>query len=240
MSTVLPSSREQMQQITDPCVETQPDVEHTSWRSRTERPVPRSWVVSKRVLDVAIALVALAGSSPILAVAMIFIVLSSPGSPLFAQERVGIYGRRFTILKLRTMRPKAHESLDALRGTSEVSGPVFKMKRDPRVFFVGRLLRKLSIDEIPNLVSVLSGHMSIVGPRPPLPSEVEGYDDYAFRRLRVKPGITCVWQISGRSAIDFDEWMRLDHEYLDNWSPLYDLKIILATFPAVLLGKGAY
>jgi lipopolysaccharide/colanic/teichoic acid biosynthesis glycosyltransferase len=229
-----------MQQSTDPCVPTQTDVESTSWRSRSERFVPRSWIISKRALDVVIAVVALAGTSPVLVVSMIAIVLSSPGSPFFAQERVGIYGRRFTILKLRTMRPNAHESLDALRGASEVSGPVFKMKRDPRVFFVGRLLRKLSIDEIPNLVSVLMGHMSIVGPRPPLPSEVEGYDEYAFRRLRVKPGITCIWQISGRSAIDFDEWMRLDHEYLDNWSPLYDLKIILATLPAVLFGRGAY
>ncbi|MGD0476513.1 MAG: sugar transferase, partial [Candidatus Velthaea sp.] len=123
---------------------------------------------------------------------------------------------------------------------NEVTGPVFKMKDDPRVFPFGRLLRKLSIDELPNLVNVLLGQMSIVGPRPPLPTEVEGYGEFALRRLRAKPGITCLWQMSGRSGIDFDEWMKLDHAYLDNWSPLYDLKIILATIPAVLFGRGAY
>jgi lipopolysaccharide/colanic/teichoic acid biosynthesis glycosyltransferase len=143
------------------------------------------------------------------------------------------------MFKLRTMRPNAHAALETLRAANDVTGPVFKMKNDPRVFPLGRLLRKLSIDELPNLVNVLLGQMSIVGPRPPLPSEVEGYTDYAFRRLRAKPGITCVWQASGRSSIDFNEWMRMDHEYLDNWSPAYDLKIILSTIPAVLFGKGA-
>jgi lipopolysaccharide/colanic/teichoic acid biosynthesis glycosyltransferase len=206
---------------------------------RAERPVPPSWVITKRTVDVTIASIALTLSAPILVVSMIGIVISSPGSPIFTQERVGLYGRRFTMFKLRTMRPNAHAALETLRAANDVTGPVFKMKNDPRVFPLGRLLRKLSIDELPNLVNVLLGQMSIVGPRPPLPSEVEGYTDYAFRRLRAKPGITCVWQASGRSSIDFNEWMRMDHEYLDNWSPAYDLKIILSTIPAVLFGKGA-
>ena len=171
---------------------------------------------------------------------MIAIVICSPGSPIFAQERVGLYGRRFTMFKLRTMKINAHAQQEALRSINEVSGPVFKIKSDPRVFALGRILRKLSIDELPNLVNVLLGNMSIVGPRPPLPSEVEKYNDYALRRLRVKPGITCVWQISGRSNVDFNEWMRLDHTYIDNWSPAYDIKIMLSTIPAVLFSKGAY
>jgi lipopolysaccharide/colanic/teichoic acid biosynthesis glycosyltransferase len=207
---------------------------------RVDRMVPQSWHKAKRAVDIAIALTGLTLSAPILAVSSIAIVLSSPGSPFFTQERVGLYGRRFTMFKLRTMKHNSHDQQHAMRDTNEVSGPVFKMKSDPRVFPVGRMLRKLSIDELPNLLNVLSGEMSIVGPRPPLPSEVEKYDDFALRRLRAKPGITCVWQISGRSNVDFDEWMRLDHLYLDNWSPAYDTKILLSTIPAVLFGKGAY
>jgi lipopolysaccharide/colanic/teichoic acid biosynthesis glycosyltransferase len=216
------------------------NIDVSSWRYQAEREVPKSWFISKRALDIALSAAGLAVTAPLLIVASVGIMISSPGSPIFAQERVGLYGRRFTMYKLRTMRPNAHGDLHALRSTNEVSGPVFKMKNDPRVFAFGRLLRKLSIDEIPNLINVLFGQMSIVGPRPPLPSEVEGYSDYAHRRLRAKPGITCVWQASGRSSIDFNEWMRLDHLYIDSWSPLYDLKIILSTIPAVLSGKGAY
>jgi lipopolysaccharide/colanic/teichoic acid biosynthesis glycosyltransferase len=212
----------------------------TSWRHSSERLVPKSWITAKRFTDIALALVGLALTAPILILAMLAIAFCSPGSPIFAQERVGLYGRRFTVFKLRTMKINAHDLQEALRGTNEVSGPVFKIKNDPRVFPLGRILRKLSIDELPNLVNVLVGDMSIVGPRPPLASEVEHYDDFALRRLRAKPGITCVWQISGRSNVDFDEWMRLDHVYIDNWSPLYDAKIILSTIPAVLFGKGAY
>jgi lipopolysaccharide/colanic/teichoic acid biosynthesis glycosyltransferase len=215
-------------------------VELKSWRYCTERLIPKSWLDAKRATDIALALIGLALSAPILIVSMIAIVIASPGSPIFAQERVGLYGRRFLMFKLRTMKLNAHAQQDALRTTNEVSGPVFKMKSDPRVFPLGRILRKLSIDELPNLVNVLLGNMSIVGPRPPLASEVEKYDDFALRRLRVKPGITCVWQVSGRSNVDFNEWMRLDHTYIDNWSPLYDLKIILSTIPAVLFSKGAY
>ena len=213
--------------------------EPKSWFYRSERIIPESWINTKRATDIALSLVGLIIAAPIMLLAMIAIVICSPGSPIFAQQRVGLYGRRFTMYKLRTMRINAHAQQDALRAANEVNGPVFKMKVDPRVYPLGRILRKLSIDELPNLVNVLLGNMSIVGPRPPLPSEVESYDDFALRRLRVKPGITCVWQISGRSnVVDFNEWMRLDHTYIDNWSPVYDVKIILSTIPAVLFSKG--
>jgi len=210
------------------------------WEPLIENETPRSWAVAKRAIDVTVASAGLIATAPLLIAASVGIMLNSPGSPIFAQERVGRYGRRFTMFKLRTMHPRAHERLAKLRSVNEVSGPVFKMKNDPRVFALGRYLRKLSIDELPNLVNVLLGDMSIVGPRPPLPSEVEGYTEHALRRLRVKPGITCIWQISGRSSIDFNTWMDLDHLYIDTWSPAVDIKIILSTIPAVLRAKGAY
>jgi len=212
-----------------------------TWKPTPDRLVPPSWTLTKRAMDITVASVALAASAPVLLLAMVGIVVNSPGSPIFAQKRVGLYGRRFTLFKLRTMRVNAHEELEALRASNEVSGPVFKMKNDPRIFSFGRILRKLSIDELPNLVNVLLGHMSIVGPRPPLPAEVEGYSDCALRRLRAKPGVTCFWQISGRSEVtDFNEWMKLDQQYIENWSPAQDLNIILSTIPAVFRGKGAY
>jgi lipopolysaccharide/colanic/teichoic acid biosynthesis glycosyltransferase len=202
--------------------------------------IPKSWISIKRATDIALALTGLSLSAPLLIGSMVGIALSSPGSPIFAQERVGRYGRRFTMFKLRTMKRNAHAEQDVLRVANEATGPVFKMKSDPRVFPLGRILRKLSIDELPNLVNVLLGDMSIVGPRPALPSEAEHHNDLALGRLRAKPGITCVWQVSGRSNVSFHEWMRLDHVYIDNWSPLYALKIILSTIPAVLSSKGAY
>jgi len=209
-------------------------------RLYAERIVPRWWYALKRTMDLAIATAGLILTAPILVAAMIAIMMSSPGSPLFAQERVGHYGRRFTLFKLRTMMPEAQFQQEVLRAKNPTRGPAFKMRNDPRVFPVGRILRCTSIDELPNLINVLLGNMSIVGPRPPLPSEVENYGEYAFQRLLVKPGITCLWQISGRSNIDFDQWMDLDHRYIANWSPLYDLRIILLTIPAVLLRTGAY
>ena len=121
-----------------------------------------------------------------------------------------------------------------------VDGPVLKIRNDPRLHALGKLLRRTSIDELPNLINVLRGEMSIVGPRPPLPSEVADYDEFACRRLTVKPGITCLWQISGRSNVSFEEWMRLDNEYIDTWSPLSDLVILAKTVPAVILGEGAH
>jgi lipopolysaccharide/colanic/teichoic acid biosynthesis glycosyltransferase len=134
----------------------------------------------------------------------------------------------------------AHAMLPALRKYNEVDGPVFKMRDDPRLHALGALLRRTSIDELPNFVNVVTGEMSIVGPRPPLPEEVAHYDAYALRRLAVKPGVTCLWQISGRSQLAFEEWMALDNAYIDGWSPWGDLAIIARTIPAVLRGVGAH
>jgi len=177
---------------------------------------------------------------PLIVAAAIAIMIVSPGSPFFVQQRVGRLGRRFPLYKLRTMQCGAHLLHAGLQHLNEVDGPVFKIRKDPRLHTLGAFLRKSSIDELPNFFNVLRGEMSIVGPRPPLPSEVEHYSEYAMRRLTVKPGITCLWQISGRSNLSFDEWMRLDNEYIDTWTPLGDLKIIARTIPTVLRREGAH
>jgi lipopolysaccharide/colanic/teichoic acid biosynthesis glycosyltransferase len=204
------------------------------------RRVPQGWWRAKRAIDLAVGTVAVIVGAPIVALAAVAIVCVSPGSPIFAQERVGRNGRRFRLYKLRTMVDGAHLRHDELREFSEVSGPVFKMRNDPRLHLLGSFLRRTSIDELPNLVNVLRGEMSLVGPRPPLPSEVAFYDEFCRRRLTVKPGITCLWQISGRSNVSFGEWMRLDNEYIDGWSPMGDLAIIARTVPAVIRGDGAH
>jgi lipopolysaccharide/colanic/teichoic acid biosynthesis glycosyltransferase len=204
------------------------------------RRVPVSWWRAKRAIDLTLGTVGLVISAPIVALAAVAVVCVSPGPPFFAQERVGLNGRRFRLYKLRTMVDGAHLRHDELRPQSEVSGPVFKMRNDPRLHVLGRVLRRTSIDELPNLVNVLRGEMSLVGPRPPLPSEVVFYDEFCGRRLSVKPGITCLWQIGGRSNVSFDDWMRLDNQYIDRWSPLGDLAIIARTVPAVIRGDGAH
>ena len=203
-------------------------------------PRPRWQIVTKRAIDVGFSLGFLAGTAPIVLGAMLGIALVTGGDPIYRQERVGRDGRRFRMFKLRTMIPNAHELLPELRRFSEVDGPVFKMREDPRLHRLGAFLRRTSIDELPNFLNVLLGDMSIVGPRPPLPEEVAHYDAHALRRLVVKPGITCLWQISGRSHLSFDEWMALDNAYIDAWSPWYDLAIIAKTLPAVLRGVGAH
>ncbi len=204
------------------------------------RRIPLSWTIGKRLIDLLVAVTAIAATLPIVLVAIVGIVLVSNGSPLLAQERVGKNGARFKMYKLRTMVNGAHQMREDLMHLNEVSGPVFKIKRDPRLHAMGGFLRRTSIDELPNFWNVLSGDMSIVGPRPPLPCEVEHYDAVAMRRLSVNPGITCYWQISGRSNISFQEWMRLDNHYIDNWSPVEDLRIILKTVPSVFLKDGAH
>lgn len=204
------------------------------------RRVPAGWFAAKRAIDVTIALAALAVTSPLIAAAALGIVLVDGGSPLFAQERVGRDGRPFRMYKLRTMRHGADQLLDELRHLNEADGPVFKVRNDPRLHPLGAFLRRTSIDELPNFVNVLCGHMSVVGPRPPLPLEVAHYDAFALRRLTVRPGITCLWQIGGRSKVPFEEWMQLDNHYIDTWSPLGDLWIIARTIPAALRGNGAH
>ncbi len=194
----------------------------------------------KRLLDVVLASAGMLIAIPLLAVAAVAIKLDSPGPVFHRATRVGRGVRPFTFLKLRSMRADAQELRGLLLHRNITQGPTFKLHDDPRVTRVGRLLRKTSLDELPQLLHVLSGEMSLVGPRPPFPEEVEHYEPWMRRRLEVRPGLTCLWQIRGRSDLPFDEWMRLDVEYVERCSLALDLKILLLTIPAVLSGRGAY
>ena len=195
---------------------------------------------AKRVLDIVVAASALLILSPILVAAAIAVKLTSPGPVFFLQERIGRNKRRFKIFKFRTMVPNAEKLMAALEQQNEMSGPVFKMRSDPRITPIGKLLRKSSIDELPQLLNVITGDMSLVGPRPLPVRDYEGFnEDWQRRRFSVKPGITCLWQVKGRSGITFDQWMRLDLQYLDEWSLWLDLKILVQTVPAVVRGSGA-
>ena len=193
----------------------------------------------KRLFDIVASGAALVVLSPLLLATAAAIKLTSPGPVLFRQERVGLHGRTFNMLKFRSMVVDADALKARLIAQNEQTGPVFKMTRDPRVTSVGRFIRKFSIDELPQLVSVLRGDMSIVGPRPPIPSEVRKYEAWQRRRLSVRPGLTCVWQVSGRNAIGFRDWMLLDMRYIDHWSLAQDFALILRTVPVVLTGRGA-
>jgi exopolysaccharide biosynthesis polyprenyl glycosylphosphotransferase len=193
----------------------------------------------KRIMDIVISAVLLLLLLPLMALIGLLIKITSRGPMLYRQVRCGLFGRRFVLHKFRSMRQGAEDVLWEIRHLNEMDGPVFKMRNDPRVTPLGRFLRKSSIDELPQLWNVLKGEMSLVGPRAPLPEEVKEYTRWQRRRLSVKPGITCLWQISGRNEIDFHEWMKLDLHYIDHWSLLLDIKILLRTFPVVLIGKGA-
>ncbi|MCP4435940.1 MAG: sugar transferase [Actinomycetia bacterium] len=194
---------------------------------------------AKRLFDIVIAGFSFILLCPVLLVAAISVKLDSPGPVLFRQERVGWRGKRFEILKLRTMVDEAEDQLIELQDRNEASGPLFKIAEDPRITRMGKLLRRTSIDEIPQLWNVLRGEMSIVGPRPALPNETQHWDNDLGTRLRVRPGMTGMWQVSGRSETGFDEYQRLDLFYIDNWSMLTDLGIVLRTVPAVLSRRGA-
>jgi exopolysaccharide biosynthesis polyprenyl glycosylphosphotransferase len=202
-------------------------------------PVPSDAMAlfAKRAFDIAVSFVALAWLAPLLAAVALAIRIDSPGPVLFRQCRVGRNGRTFFVLKFRSMYQDAEQRLEALRSRNEMSGPVFKMANDPRVTRVGRFIRKTSIDELPQFWNVLRGDMSVVGPRPPLPREVAQYKPWQRRRLSVRPGITCTWQVSGRNDIDFDRWMELDLSYIDNWSLWRDFQIVAKTIPAVFHGR---
>ena len=194
----------------------------------------------KRGLDVGLSLLVVVLASPVLILAALAVAIDSSGPILFRQERVGLNGRRFTMYKFRSMVQNAESLLGELREQNEMSGPVFKMSRDPRITKVGNFLRRTSIDELPQLFNVIRGEMSLVGPRPPLPSEVDLYEPEQRRRLSVKPGITGLWQVSGRNEVsDFSEWVHLDLEYIDRWTLALDLRILAQTVPAVLMAKGA-
>ena len=193
----------------------------------------------RRILDVALTLILAIVWFPVTVVTAALIRLTSSGPVFFKQERCGLNGRLFTMYKLRSMVDDAEQLRFELEALNEMDGPVFKSSRDPRITPVGRIIRRFSIDEFPQFYNVLRGDMSLVGPRPPLPQEVCKYERWQRRRLSMKPGITCLWQISGRNEVSFDDWMKLDLTYIDNWSLLLDLKILLKTVPVVLLGRGA-
>ena len=194
---------------------------------------------AKRMLDILISAFLLVALLPFLIIVGVLVKLTSKGPIIYRQVRCGLYGRKFVLYKIRSMYEGAEDVLWEIKHLNEMDGPVFKMRNDPRVTPLGRFLRKSSIDEWPQFWNVLMGDMSLVGPRAPLPEEVKEYTRWQRRRLSVKPGITCLWQVSGRNEIDFHEWMKLDLHYIDNWSLLLDFKILLRTFPVVLFGKGA-
>ncbi len=200
----------------------------------------RTFDAVKRIMDIVIASMILLLFLPVIPVIVLLIKLDSPGPVLFRQRRVGKGGREFDFFKFRSMHVGAENVIASLRPLSGIDGPVFKLKEDPRVTRTGRFLRRSSLDELPQLINVLKGEMSIVGPRPNLPSEVAQYLPWQRKRLDVTPGITCYWQIAGRSHIGFQEWMRLDLEYIRNRSIATDIKIMLKTIPAVIARKGAY
>lgn len=202
-------------------------------------PENESLLFLKRVVDFLMALTLLVVLSPLFLLLALLIKLTSRGPVLYRQTRCGLGGRKFTVCKFRSMRPGADLRREELEALNEMDGPVFKIRNDPRCTPVGRFMRKFSLDELPQLVNVLKGEMSFVGPRPPLPEEVEKYEPWQRRRLRMQPGLTCLWALEGRNTLNFRRWMELDLEYIDNWSPALDWKILLKTIPVVLLGRGA-
>jgi exopolysaccharide biosynthesis polyprenyl glycosylphosphotransferase len=201
-----------------------------------------SWqLIMKRVIDVAGSAALLVALAPLFAVVGWLIRKDSPGPVFFTQERIGFNKRPFRLIKFRTMVDGSDQQQHMLEHLNEVEGPVFKIKNDPRVTRVGRLLRRFSIDELPQLVNVLKGDMSLVGPRPLPVRDVERIElQWHKRRFSIRPGITCLWQVNGRSNIGFDDWVRMDLDYIDKWSLGLDVRILLKTIPAVLRGPGAY
>lgn len=199
-----------------------------------------SQMAIKRAMDIALTLLAMPLALPLGLLIGIMIKLDSKGPIFYTQKRVGKGEKLFTLFKFRSMKDGANALKNQLKDKNEAAGPVFKIKKDPRITRVGAILRKSSLDELPQLINIMKGEMSIVGPRPPLPEEVEKYNDYQRGRLAVKPGLTCLWQIQGRSSIGFDQWVELDLEYIRTQSIWVDIKIICKTIPAVLKGTGAW
>jgi exopolysaccharide biosynthesis polyprenyl glycosylphosphotransferase len=197
------------------------------------------YLLLKRALDFVMALTLLVLLSPLMALLALLIRLTSRGPVFYRQTRCGLGGRKFTLYKFRSMRPDADLRREELEALNEVDGPVFKISHDPRCTAMGRFMRKFSLDELPQLLNVFKGDMSFVGPRPPLPEEVEKYERWQRRRLRMPPGLTCLWALEGRSRLSFRRWMELDLDYIDHWSLALDCKILLKTVPIVLLGRGA-
>jgi lipopolysaccharide/colanic/teichoic acid biosynthesis glycosyltransferase len=200
-----------------------------------------SWqLFVKRGIDVVGSMLLMVVLLPLLLVTALAVFVSSHGPVLYVHERIGRDGRPFRMLKFRSMRLEADEEREDVVHLNQATGPVFKIPDDPRMTRVGHVIRKLSIDELPQLVNVLVGDMSLVGPRPPLPDEYATYDLRERRRLSVTPGITCIWQVSGRSDLDFETWVQMDLEYIESWTLRKDLRLLVQTVPAVVSGRGAY
>ncbi len=198
------------------------------------------YLIAKRTMDIVLSVVALVVLLPFLLVVSVIICLDDPsGGPIFVQDRVGKNGKLFRFLKFRSMVVDAEERLHELKDLNEMDGPVFKIKQDPRVTRFGRFIRRTSIDELPQLINIIQGDMSLVGPRPPLPQEVKQYGAYEMQRLTVKPGLTCYWQARGRNEIKFEKWMELDVKYVRHHNLWIDIKLLFLTVRSVVTGKGA-
>ena len=211
----------------------------TRRRVRNSTPADQSLTsLAKRSIDLIGAGGCLLALLPVFLACSLAVKLTSRGPVFFRQTRVGKDGRDFGCLKFRTMRLGAHAQQEVLRGMSTQDGPAFKLPKDPRVTRIGRFMRKYSLDELPQLINVLAGDMSLVGPRPPIPSEVESYTVWQRRRISVKPGLTCVWQVYGRNRVSFKRWVEMDLYYIDNWSLRLDLKLLAHTVGVVLRGTG--
>ena len=194
----------------------------------------------KRVFDIVASFLGLIILSPLFLVVSLLIFAEDKGNPFYCQTRIGKNGKPFKMFKFRSMCKNADQLLPQLQELNEVDGPVFKIKDDPRITKIGKAIRKCSIDELPQLLNILIGKMSVVCPRPPLPNEVEQYTEYQLQRLSIKGGLTCIWQVSGRSDLPFEDWVEMDLDYIKRRSPLLDLKLILLTVRIVFTGKGAY
>lgn len=203
-------------------------------------PKPVPYAASKRAFDIVVSALSLLLLSPLFLIIAILVKVTSKGPVFYICNRVGLGGKPIKFIKFRTMVADADAKLKDLQAHNEKDGPIFKMKNDPRITPLGRFLRKFSLDELPQLWSVFRGDMSMVGPRPPLPREVELYDERTMQRLTVLPGITCYWQIMGRSNLSFEEWLDLDLKYIEEMNFLLDLKIVLKTPWTVIAGHGAY
>lgn len=199
-----------------------------------------TYEISKRLLDIMGSIIGLILTSPIFIIVTLAIRIESKGNVIFTQKRVGLNGKEFNMYKFRSMVINAEDLKEKLKDNNEMSGPMFKMKDDPRITKVGKFIRKTSIDELPQLFNILKGEMSFVGPRPSLPNEVKKFEDWMMKRLCVKPGLTCYWQVMGRNNIDFEEWMKLDIRYINDRSFWLDIKLILKTVFVLFGDKNAY
>ena len=199
----------------------------------------RTYQVTKRISDILGAIILLVLLLPVLLTTLVILIVTTKGRPFFIQERIGYLGRRFPMIKFRTMRLDA-DKLQHLVDNQHADGPIFKNRQDPRITKIGSFLRRTSIDEMPQLINILLGHMSLVGPRPPVEKEVRQYQSWQRRRLAIMPGLTCLWQVSGRSEIGFEEWVRMDLWYLKNQNLQTDLYFLWRTPLSVLSGRGAY